>query len=110
MNMQRPQTPESDPNSTFQDGYTRAVRLILQYNDLDGAIDCLRKVKPRSQSTLWLWTDLMATLLLKRNMVWECYRALAFYRHCYPHDHRVAFPLQMLEHKLAKRNEPQTCP
>lgn len=50
----------------FDVGYAEARRLVLEQNDLDGALACLHKVTPVSQSDVQRWTDLVAALLFRK--------------------------------------------
>jgi hypothetical protein len=100
MNMQKPETTEDDVLSEmFHVGYAEAKRLVLEYNDLDAARDCLGMVKPESKSSLWRWTDLMAALLFRKGEYSECGRVLASYDTRYPGDPRVVSLIQMLRKK-----------
>ena len=83
-------------SGTFDDGYTRAKKLVLENNDVQGAVDCLNRVKPQSQPGFWQWTDLMVALLFKKGEYSECRDVLGAYDTRYPGDPRIASTIRKL--------------
>ena len=83
----------------FEDVYAAAKRSVLEHNDLDTALRCLKGIAPESQSTWWRWTDLMAALLFWKGEYSACCRILASYDARYPGDPRVAALLQNLRRR-----------
>lgn len=84
-------------------GYAEARRLVLEWNDLDGALRCLRRVKPVSQSDLWQWTDFMAALLYWKGDYEGSMNVLIDYRACCPGGHLAEPSIRMLESRIGRR-------
>jgi hypothetical protein len=84
-----PTPPDGVLSEMFEDGYAEARKLILEYNDLDAAIECLSALRPESKSDWWRWTDLMGALLFRKGRYAECCEVFASYNARCPGDPRV---------------------
>jgi len=85
---------------SFRSWYDKAKRLILEKSDLDGAMRCLCKARPRSRADRWLWTDLLAAVLFARGQYSHCLWVLCCYDCCYPDDHHARFAIRIVITRL----------
>jgi hypothetical protein len=81
---------------SFRSCYDEAKRLILEENDLDGAMRCLCAALPQSQRDRWLWTDLLAAVLFARGQYWHCLLVVCSYDCRYPDEPRARCAIQIV--------------
>jgi len=87
----------------FDAGYAEARRLVLEQNDLDGALNCLHTVKPASQSDVQRWTDLVAALLFHKGDGQASMAVLTGHGSSSCSDSSTASSIQMLKRWLDQR-------
>ena len=84
------------PEGTFDTAYAEAKRLVLEHNNPEAALECLRRAEPRSNPTLWKWADFTAALLYHKGEPQASLHVLVSYCDRYPGDRRALRCIQIL--------------
>jgi len=84
---------------TFDTAYAEAKRFVLEHNNSEAALACLRRAEPRSNPTLWKWTDFTAALLYREGEYGASLEILMSYHDRHPGDRRALRCIQTLRKK-----------